>query len=264
MDGLQIPVEPEAVARGQELVKGLAACGFCHGAAPDPSAPLTGGRKFYDLYGEVNSPNLTPAASGLKDWSVIEIMKGIKSAQGRDETLLSAEAHSSYEWMSDRDTLAIIAYLRALPAVENEVERRSVSSIDRNTKGFFESRSDDVSYVPEIDRRHAVQYGGYLVDHVARCVTCHNGPTSLFGGAEYLAGGTAVRIEEGEKLAPGIGPSPEDGLGQWSEADIINYLKSGHTPRADETDAKFCPTRFYAKASQRDLEAIAKFLKSLK
>ena len=263
LEGLALPVDPVSVARGRELVRGLGACGFCHGQSAEPNAPLSGGRPAYDAYGEVIAPNLTPAAGALDGWSPLELLRAIRYAVDKNGSPRSPEVHRGFEWLADNDALAVAAYLKTLPAVENIPPRRSVSFVDRNTTGLLLGSASEVGYVPEIDRRFEVQYGGYLTDHVARCIQCHNSPATVLTSEEYLVGGTTVRSEKGLKVAPGITNSDTQGIGSWSEDDVVHYLKTGRSPQGQTSDTDFCPTHFYRNAPERDLRAVAKYLKSL-
>jgi mono/diheme cytochrome c family protein len=257
------PLDNRYLDRGQSLVNGLAACGFCHGTTNQPGAPLVGGRESIDRYGAVNAANLTPAKSGLAEWGTFDIIKALRTSQNREDEPLSAEIHAGYEWVSDEDLLAIIAYLKALPSQENEVDRRSISMLDRNTTGFWESRKQVTGYVPAINPRFQSEYGQYLVDHLARCQGCHNTPGGLIGGEQYLAGGRTIRNAKGERRSPNITPSVVDGIGSWSKEDIVNFLMSAKTPDNRFIDTDFCPVKFYSRAEMGDLEAIAHYLKSV-
>jgi mono/diheme cytochrome c family protein len=251
------------IVRGRALSKGLAACGFCHGQTPNPAALMVGGRAWFDRYGEVRAPNLTTDASGIGSWRTSDIMQAMREGKAPAGELLSKEAHDGYEWMADEDLLSIVAYLKSLPPVVNQVERRSVSALERNTTGLMESRYAVQGYVPVIDSRYALEYGKYLVDHVARCGLCHNQRGGMLSSFKYLGGGELVRAENGEKLAPAIGGAAADGLGSWSENEIVHYLQSGETPEHNISDPAYCPVGFYANADERDLRAIAKYLKSV-
>jgi len=186
------PEGAEYVVRGRELYKGLAACGFCHNEQPDPAAAAVGGRRQWDIYGEVRAANLTPAASGIGGWSAKDVLRAVRGSRGRDGGYLSEQVHQGYEWMSDRDALSIVAYLQTLPPIENPVPRRSLSILERNTTGFFEGHDEQEGFVPEIDARYRVEYGKYLTDHVARCGSCHTTPATLLTSSSYLAGGTMI------------------------------------------------------------------------
>ena len=257
------PQNPAMVAHGEYLVKGLAACGYCHGQNPGPDSVLEGGRTQGDVYGEVDAANLTPSKSGIGEWSSIEIVKAIRASAGRNEEPLSEDVHEGYEWMSDEDALSIVAYLKSLPPIKNEVYRRDVGFLERNTMGLMEGRESVSGFVPQISPEHKVEYGRYLVEHVARCTACHNSKGGMLSDEKYLFGGQMIKNESGEKVAPNISSSELYGIGAWTEEQIVYYLKTGETPEARTIDIDFCPIRFYANAKDDDLYAIAAYLRTV-
>jgi hypothetical protein len=263
LEGITAPTDRAAVMRGQSLVRGLAACGFCHGETADPRTPMSGGRPIYDAHGEVLAPNITPHQTGIADWSALEVVNALRYGIDKDKEQRAYEVHKGFTWMSNPDALAVVAYLETLPPMNNEVPKRALGFIDRNTTGLLLSTPSDVGYVPPIDPKFEREYGGYLTDHVARCVYCHNSPSGLFKAEEYLTGGAPVRTDKGTKVAPGITNSDTAGLGSWSADDIVQYLRTGRTPQGQSSDPDFCPTGFYRNAEERDLRAIATYLKSL-
>ena len=247
-DRLGDPKGEQYLVRGRSLVRGLAACGYCHAQRPEPTSLFSGGRPFFDKYGEVRAPNLTPGAGGIGAWSTEDIMAAVRSSMRPDGERLSKEAHAGYEWIADEDLLSIIAYLRTLPPIANEVPRRKISFWKRNTTGFMESHDELRGFVPAIDRSRQGEYGRYLVDHVARCGACHNKRGGLLAGDEYLGGGEQIKAGEEEKFAPAINGSSSEGLGDWSAGDIVHYLKTGETPDGRRSDPAFCPWNFYQNA----------------
>lgn len=259
---LTVPGAEKHIARGRELTLGLASCGFCHGIEPSPASPLAGGRAFFDSYGEVRAPNITVSESGIGSWNPNELITAFRGNLGKDERLLSTEVHAGFEWISDNDLISIIAYIQSLPPIDNEVSRRELSFYQRNTTGMFEKRRTVEGYVPDFDPRHAVQYGQYLVDHVARCASCHSSPATLLTSSVYLGGGE-IQTERGKKAAPNLTGALNYGLGAWDEKDIVGYLRTGNRPDGSSVDPAFCPVGFYRNASETDLFAIAKYLKSL-
>lgn len=260
---VQAPTSTRYVLQGKELVHGLAACTMCHGQQAKPLSPLVGGREQKDIYGPVKAANLTPHETGLKDWTALDFFRAMRGAENPDGELLSAEIHAGYEWMADEDLLSIAAYLRSLPPVENEVERRTISTFDRNTVGVLEYRGEVKGYVPLPERRFPEAYGKYLTDHVARCGFCHNSAGSLVEDPEYLGGGKIIRTGEATRLAPSILPIEPDGIGGWKKDEIVRYLQTGQTPEGRQVDVAACPIPFYANARHSNLEAIAIYLKSI-
>ena len=253
----------DAGGRGAELVRGLAACGFCHGEEARSGALLVGGRSAYDRYGEVRAANLTPAQSGLAGWTSNDIVRALRESVNKDEQDISRHIHNGYDWMSDSDTLAIVGYLQGLPAVENRVARRSLGFITRNTKGLTDVRKSVRGYVPDIAVQHQREYGQYLADNVARCNYCHAGAEGLFGDAPYLGGGQIIHTDAGEKAAPNISGDTSEGIGNWSEAQLLDFFQKGVTPDHRRIDAQFCPVEFFSHARDTDLAALILFLKSV-
>jgi len=260
---ISFSLDPQQIAHGAVLTRGLAACGVCHGERGAPEAALSGGRAYTDGNGQVGASNITPSESGIAGWRAGEVVRVLRGGPRRDDQQLSSEVHRGYEWMSDTDALAIVSYLLTVPPVDHVVSRRDVSFMDRNTRGFFDVQREVKGFVPQIDPRFSVQYGKYLTDNVARCGFCHNKPVGLMAGEEYLAGGRTITIGDTEAVAPNITNSPEFGIGAWSEAEVVRYLQTGVKPGDAEGTSKLCPTAFYRNADPEDLKRIALYLKSL-
>jgi hypothetical protein len=216
-----------------------------------------------DKYGAVRGPNITLAKSGIGDWSEVALKKALRSSVRPDGAEFSAERHRGFEWLSDTDVAAITVYLRSLPAVENEVDKRSLSFLDRNTTGFFDSRVEVRGVIPAISPTFKAEFGQYLTDHVARCGSCHSKPGGIFSSEEYLAGGQEISFDGEEKLAPNITSSSSAGIGTWSEQALKDFLRSGRTPNGREVDSRFCPVQFYARAPQAQIESVVAYLRSV-
>ncbi len=253
----------EQVARGRYLAKSMAACGFCHGESAYPDAPLSGGALFYDKFGGVHAANITPDRSGLNEYTVKELVRVIRAGIDRNDDLISPQAHDGFQWMADEDVLSIISYLRTLPAVSNAVEKREVGFVSKNTTGLFDKRREVRGFIARVSEKETLEHGKYLVDHVARCGSCHNSSTAIFGSEKYLGGGRAIRRDSGEKVAPALNFADYLRGASWTENDILNYLKTGVTPNQVTVDPHFCPVEFYKRAAEGDLTAMAKYLKSL-
>jgi len=257
-------VDPSYAKRGEYLVKSVAACGFCHGKESVPDSSLSGGRRQVDGYGEAVALNLTPDETGLKGWDLTTITKAIRNSLGKEDEGFSPAFHRGFEWMSDSDALSIAAYLQSLAPVKNNVERRSIGFLSRNTVGIFEASAKEIhGYVPTVQKDNNLKYGEYLVNNVARCERCHNSPGSLLENERYLEGGSIVEVEGEKKSSPGLKAAGGFGLSSWSSKDIVAYLRTGRTPDKREVDTKFCPIPFYRLAATSELEAIAAYLKSL-
>ena len=250
--------------RGRDLAEGFAACGFCHSHKGLQGTPLSGGRVLRDTYGSIRPGNITVADSGIGKWGTASVRNVLRLGTRPDKTVVAPHSHKGSEWISDKDVDAITAYLRYLPATEKRIERRNISFWNRNVGGFFESHAAVRGYVPEMSRRHPVEYGKYLVDHVARCGGCHSKPGGVFSSERYLQGGKEIWIDEDFRFAPSITQSKNGGIGNWSEGALKEFFLAGKTPDGRKVDDTFCPVRFYANAPQEDIDAVVAYLRTVR
>lgn len=263
-----LPPPPEedtqaSAQRGHALVTGFGACGFCHSQNGQTNSALSGGRLSRDSYGEVAGPNITLSQSGIGDWTEQQLKALLRTNTRPDGSELGGERHRGFEWLADRDITAMTAYLRTLPPVDNQVEPRRISFVARNTTGFLDAKIVVRGYIPSLSPGFRVEYGQYVVDHVARCGSCHSKPGGLIASEEYLAGGQEISFDGEYKVAPNITTSTSAGIGSWSEAAIRDFLRSGRTPEGREVDSKFCPVQFYARAPAEQVEAVVAYLRTV-
>jgi mono/diheme cytochrome c family protein len=110
-----------------------------------------------------------------------------------------------------------------------------------------------------------VARGAYLA-RLMDCGGCHT-PGALLGkpdAARPLAGGdVGFEIPQlGIFYPPNLTPDAKNGLGAWSEADIVRALREGVRPDGRQL-APAMPWRSYAVIDERDAKALAAYLKSL-
>jgi mono/diheme cytochrome c family protein len=258
-----LPSDANSLPRGMQLAEGFGSCGFCHSANGKPGAALSGGRPMSDVFGDVAGPNITVARSGIGGWTEVNVRTLLRENKRPDGTYLYSYFHKGLEWMSDSDVTAIIAYLRSLPPVENEVERREIGIIGRNTTGFFTSVAAVMGYVPKISETFQVEYGEYLTNSVAGCNRCHARAGGTFSSDDFMAGGEEVSFDGETKVAPNITQSKDSGIGNWSQDDITTYLHTGKTPAGRSVDARFCPVEFYQRATDGEIQAVVAYLRTV-
>ncbi len=107
--------------------------------------------------------------------------------------------------------------------------------------------------------------GAYLVNALAACGNCHTPRDPLgnpLAGME-LAGGHEFDIEAGHIVGTNITPDQETGIGTWTVGQIVNSLRNGARPDGTIIGPPM-PISFYRDLSDRDAEAIALYLKSVK
>jgi len=109
-----------------------------------------------------------------------------------------------------------------------------------------------------------VKRGDYLVNGILTCGNCHSpkGPQGDIPGKEF-SGGLAWDEPPFKVTAPNITQDKETGIGKWSDADIKKLLRTGMKPNGAHV-AMIMPTGFYHIMTERDLDSIVAYLRTLK
>ena len=113
------------VARGEYLAT-LASCSSCHTPrnqdGPNSQLAFAGGATFKGPWGEVNSANITPDASGIGYYDEALFIKTLRSGHVGARQLSSIMPWGYFRNMTDEDLKAIFAYLRTLAPVRHRVD----------------------------------------------------------------------------------------------------------------------------------------------
>jgi len=129
--GAPAPSPDDKVAYGGYIVNALAHCFECHtpmgpNGMPD-MAKLGAGGFLIELAPEmtVRTPNITPdPETGIGSWSDDDIKKAITQAVTPEGQKLSPPMpYPFFKNMTAEDLDAVVAYLRTVPPVKNQVER---------------------------------------------------------------------------------------------------------------------------------------------
>ena len=128
--GAACAADTAVLARGKQLMEGIVACGNCHMTVspqgePQFGKPLAGGFKFDDPAFTAYAPNITPdVATGIGGWTDAQLATAIRDGIRPDGRLIGPPMPIGfYRQIADADLAAIIAWLRAQPAVRNEVPK---------------------------------------------------------------------------------------------------------------------------------------------
>ncbi|HEX5724677.1 MAG TPA: hypothetical protein VFX98_04380 [Longimicrobiaceae bacterium] len=254
------------VARGEYLVRNVSVCGHCHVANPRQGSdgPLSGGLAFRNWrLGTIHAANLTPdAETGLGRWSLPEIVRAIRNGEDREGHVLAPVM--PYEWlsgMSDRDALAVAAYLKSQPPVSNPLRNRP-NLVYRLAKVFFLHPVRHAGGAGPT-RGPTAEYGRYLADHVALCADCHTPRSGIQArpDRDRLYAGNAEPPKSFPANPANLTPDSATGIGRWSEGDFLRTLRTGINPQGD-TLHPFMPWREYRRMTDDDLRAIYRYLRT--
>ena len=111
-------------SRGEYLVN-LSSCLDCHTprkrGRPDSSMKFAGGQVF-DASGKIASPNITPDATGIGNYTEEKFVKALRTGYVGKRQLNTVMPWQGYSGQTDEDLRAMYAYLRTVPAVAHRVD----------------------------------------------------------------------------------------------------------------------------------------------
>jgi mono/diheme cytochrome c family protein len=246
-------------------------CTSCHGrpqAQGDAKLELAGGLELKTPFGTFVAPNIsTHPDHGIGTWSVGDLANAmLRGVSPAGEHYYPAFPYGSYARMDAADIADLFAFMKTLPAVEGEAPDHSLGFPFNIRRGVGMWKLLYLSPDPVIaladDAPEPVKRGRYLVEGPGHCGECHT-PRTFDGGpkkAEWLAGAAAA---EGNGFVPNITPG-EEGLGGWSESDLVTFFKDGFTPDFDSPGgAMALVQQNMARLPAEDQAAIAAYLKAI-
>jgi mono/diheme cytochrome c family protein len=243
-------------------------CSACH-ATPgqDDRTQLAGGLKLKSPFGTFVTPNITPDKRfGIGAWTEAQFVNAMKRGTGRHgEHLYPAFPYSAYSLMKTSDVRDLFAYLQTLPAIAKPTaphELKFPYSL-RPAVGFWKLLFfKPHEFAADPKQSAAWNRGAYLAEGPAHCAECHT-PRNALGGmdAGKLYAG-APNLEAGGRFANNI-TSSKDGIGDWSEQDIADFLKSGTDKCFNEPTGMKDVIASTSKLSDADAAALATYIHAL-
>lgn len=244
----------QALERGRHLVSARYPCAECHGAN-------FGGGVMVDAFpiGTILGPNLTQGqGSRVLDYTAADWDRAVRHGilpDGRPSIMPSEE----FLRMSDQELSDIIAYIQALPNVDNEVPAPKLGPLGRILVATGQIRAS-ADLVPSHDAPHlelpppagvTVEFGQHLA---ATCVGCHT--MSYSGGP--VAGG-----DPSWPPAANLTPHAE-GLAGWSYEDFRRAMLELRRPDGSEIRPPMdLVVPFVSRMTDVEMEAIWEYLRSL-
>lgn len=279
---ITVTKEPALVEHGEYLANHVTVCVDCHSTRdwskyagpPIPGTEGKGGDRFdhsVGFPGIFYARNITPdKETGIGNWTDGEIYRAMTRGVSKDgEPLFPVMPYKSYNQMSRQDAYAIIAYLRTLAPIRNEVPAPE-PDFPMNLIMRTMPLNDDASGVEETALKDEVAKGKYLLT-IAGCADCHTPQergTPVEG--KYLAGGFEFHFPNGNIIrSANITPDKETGIGSWTEDMFVQRFKNFATPAAKEQEIApdamntVMPWTMYSGMKEEDLRAIYKYLRTL-
>ena len=249
--------------RGTYLMESVVACGNCHvqrgeQGQPLPEKGLSGGMLFDEIPFKAFSPNITmDRETGIGKWTDAQIGKAIREGIRPDGSLIGPPMPIEfYRHISDADLKALIASLRAQPAVRHTVAKSTYKMPLPSSYGA------PITTVNATEKTNALKYGEYLVN-IGHCMHCHT-PMDEKGQLVWSklgAGGQIFKGPWGASVSRNLTPHAS-GLKDWSDAQIAKAIRAG----IDKNGQPLKPPMafyWYKNISDSDVHAITTYLRSL-
>src|SRR5215216_4684686 len=251
VETISIPTDQASTARGEHIAT-IRICKECHSDNWSGQSDSVPGLITLAI------PNLTTGAGGVgatntdEDW-----VRAIRHGVGQDGRGLVLMPSSIWYHLSDEDLGALIAYLKSLPPVDNELPLTDLGPLGRVmlTLGQLPPEINPNVLVIDHDGPRpsapepgvTVEYGRYLG---TTCTLCHgtnlNGQTVREGPNVYVA----LNLTRGGEMKG------------WSEAQFITTMRTGVTPSGHKLTA-FMPWKYFGQMTDDELKAVWMYLQSL-
>ncbi len=260
---------PQRFVRGKYLVDGVMGCFGCHTDQDwsKPGAPPLAGREGsghvwsdQDLPWLV-APNITPdKETGAGNWSDDALARAIREGIGHDgRALFPMMPYPDYRQMSDEDLASVIAYMRTVPAVRNQLP---TTKMPFPLNFLMQNVPQPVdAAVPAPDQSTPVARGAYLV-RMGTCASCHTPQEKgqPLPGMDY-AGGFPMHEPAGDVVSANITPAAS-GIGYYSENSFVQAMRQGKVG-ARPLHASM-PWYSFGKMTDDDLKSVFASLQTLK
>jgi len=220
-------------------------CQECHG-------PGLGGQLMEDdpMTTRLVADNLTSGRGGAgRDFTDADWVRAIRHGIGPNGRSLIVMPSNFFYNLTDADVAVLVAYVKSLPPVDNELPESSMGPMGRFLLLQDPSLlpADVIDHTgprpPEPQPGNALELGRYLS---FVCTACH-GP-DLSGGSNASAG---------------LNLTPAGDLAAWTEADFIRAMRTGVTPAGKTLNQEDMPWQAVGLLSDEELKAIWLYLQSV-
>ncbi|WP_158773850.1 c-type cytochrome [Cobetia sp. L2A1] len=262
--------DPALVKQGLYMAQ-ASDCAACH--TTKDGEDYAGGLPFETPVGEIFSTNITPDTEhGIGNYTLEEYTRVLREGEAADgHNLYPAMPFPSYARLTDDDIKALYAWNMHDVTPSSEPNRESEIPFPLNMRwpmGLWEEIFSPLEPWQDDEQKEADwNRGAYLVQGPGHCGSCHTErglafqEKALTGDEEGYLGGAMIEGWRAFNLTPDV----KDGLGSWSEQDIVTYLSTGNLKGKAQAGGPMADVISHSMRhmTDEDLNAMAVYLKSL-
>lgn len=256
------------IARGKYLAT-AGDCQACHRTSEDANKlPLSGGYVIDSPMGAIISSNITPSTqNGIGNYSESQFASAVRDGVRADgANLYPAMPYTAYRGLSDADIHAMYAYfMHGVQPVDRAVPETKLT-FPFNQRWLMKGwnllflHGEPAASSPVAEDK--IARGKYLVDTLGHCGSCHTPRNVLMAesGSQYLGGGSV-----GGWYAPNITSDTVSGIGNWTQDELAQYLRSGHVEGKGQAAGGMAEAIEHSlrHLQDNDVQAMAAYLKTV-
>lgn len=245
------PTDSASVARGEHVLRVVAKCTECHGDD-------LGGAVMIDdpAFGRVATPNLTRGSGGIAvQYTDADFERAIRHGVARDGRRLVIMPSNEFQYLSDEDLGALIAYLKSIPPVDRVAPATRIGPLARAlyaagqlplfpAEGVLHTNTP----VPSVAVDSTVAYGEYFA--LVGCSGCHG---ATYGGGRIP--GTPPDWPAAANLTP-------TGIGHYDFGDFDTVVRTGVRPDGTKLHPMM-PVKATSQMTPVEMVAVYKYLRTL-
>ncbi|NHO34420.1 c-type cytochrome [Acetobacter fallax] len=259
------PDDEATLARGAYIAT-AADCIACH--TSKGGKPFAGGLRVGTPMGDVISTNITPDPEhGIGKYTEQQFDQAVRhGVRGDGSYLYPVMPYVSYSGMTDQDVRALYAWFmhKVIPVAESPPPtslsfpasmRSSMTAWNLFATKETQETGDSATY-------DKLRRGKYLANALEHCGTCHTPRDFMLGEKHdrYVAGAPLSGW-----YAPNITSSATSGIGDWSEEDVVAYLRTGRVQGRGQAAGPMgeAVEHSTSKLTDSDLQALAAYIKQV-
>lgn len=253
----------DLIAKGKYLTD-AGDCMACHTA--DDSKPFAGGKGIPTPFGTIYSNNITPDKdTGIGTWNDEQFYRALHDGVSKNgDNIYPAMPYQWYTRVTREDVAAIKAYMFSIPPVNQKSKANDLSfpfNIRAGLTAWNALYFHPGEFKPDPSKSAQVNRGAYLVEGLGHCAACHT-PKNV-AQAPVTSKSFAGEPIQGW-YAPNISSDVRQGIGSWSNEQLVQYFKTGVAPGKAVARGPMAETVHdsLSKLNDDDLLAMAAYLKS--
>ena len=239
-------------------------CIACH-TAPR-GKPMAGGTPIASPVGTIVATNITPSKQfGIGNYTETQFADALRRGVRADGArLYPAMPYTAYSVMTDADIHALYRYfMHAVAPVDQATAETRLPfpmNIRMSMRGWNALFLNDKPLPPADGRNEQWLRGRYLAEGPAHCSTCHT-PRGLLMQEKLDLQLSGAQV--GPWYAPNITPHKTSGIGSWSQAELVSYLKTGRVEGKAQAAGSMAEaiTHSFSHLTDDDLQAIAVYIR---